>query len=43
MQPRQLVQAWVDAFNHANVDALAGFYAEEAISQKIAELEQVGV
>ncbi len=35
MQPCQLVQAWVDAFNHADVDVLAGFYAEEAINHQV--------
>jgi uncharacterized protein (TIGR02246 family) len=37
MQPRQLVQAWVDAFNHADVDALADLYAEEAINHQVPE------
>ncbi len=37
MQPCQLVQAWVDAFNRADVDALAGFYAEEAINHQVPE------
>jgi hypothetical protein len=34
MQPHQLVQASVDAFNHADVDGLAGLYAEEAINHR---------
>ena len=37
MEPRQLVQAWVDAFNRADVDALAAFYAEDAINHQVAE------
>lgn len=37
MQPRHLVQAWVDAFNRADVDALADFYAEDAINHQVAE------
>lgn len=37
MQPRQLIHAWVDAFNRADPDALAGFYAEDAINHQVAE------
>jgi limonene-1,2-epoxide hydrolase len=37
MKPRQLVQAWVEAFNRADVDALAAFYAEDAVNHQIAE------
>lgn len=37
MQLRQLVQAWLDAFNQADVDALAGFYAEAAINHQVPE------
>jgi ketosteroid isomerase-like protein len=37
MQPRDLVHAWVDAFNRGDVDALADFYAEEAINHQVAE------
>lgn len=37
MEPRELVQAWVDAFNRADVDALAAFYAEDAINHQVAE------
>ena len=37
MQPRQLVQAWVDAFNRADADALAAFYAEDAVNHQVAE------
>lgn len=37
MQPRQLVEAWVDAFNRADADALAAFYANDAINHQIAE------
>jgi len=31
MQPRQLVHAWVDAFNRADADALAAFYSHDAV------------
>jgi limonene-1,2-epoxide hydrolase len=37
MTPRQLVRAWVDAFNRADVDALAAFYAEDAVNHQVAE------
>jgi len=42
MQPRHLVQAWVDAFNRADVDALADFYAEDAINHQVAESQVQG-
>jgi len=34
--PRDLVIAWVDAFNRAAADELAAFYAEDAINQQVA-------
>lgn len=37
MQPRQLVHAWVQAFNRADVKTLAGFYAEDAINHQVAD------
>ena len=37
MQPRQLVRAWVEAFNRADVEALAAFYTEDAINHQVAE------
>jgi limonene-1,2-epoxide hydrolase len=37
MTPKQLVAAWVEAFNRRDVDALAGFYAENAINHQVAE------
>jgi hypothetical protein len=37
MKPRQLVQAWVDAFNRADPDALAAFYSEHATNHQVAE------
>lgn len=42
MKPRQLVQDWVDAFNRADVEALAAFYADEAINHQVAESPVVG-
>jgi hypothetical protein len=37
MKPRELVQAWVEAFNRADVDALAAFYSKTAINHQVAE------
>jgi len=37
MQPRELVVAWVEAFNRADVDALASFYQENATNHQVAE------
>lgn len=37
MKPREVVQAWVDAFNRADVDALADFYTEDAVNHQVAE------
>ncbi len=37
IQPRHLVQAWVDAFNRADPDALAAFYTEDAVNHQVAE------
>lgn len=37
MMPRDLVEAWVAAFNRAEADALAAFYAEDAVNHQVAE------
>jgi limonene-1,2-epoxide hydrolase len=37
MRPKQLVKLWVDAFNRADVSALAALYAEDAINHQVAE------
>lgn len=37
MKPRELVKAWVDAFNRADADGLAAFYAEHAVNHQVAE------
>lgn len=37
MRPKALVQAWVDAFNAADAELLASFYAEDAINHQVAE------
>jgi limonene-1,2-epoxide hydrolase len=37
LKPRELVQRWVDAFNRADCDALASFYADDAVNHQVAE------
>ena len=37
MKPRELVVAWVEAFNRSDTPALASFYAEAAINHQVAE------
>lgn len=36
-RPGELVRAWVDAFNRADANALAEFYAEDAVNHQVAE------
>lgn len=38
MSPRDLVLAWVEAFNRADVDALASMYTENAVNHQVAEI-----
>ncbi len=37
MMPRELVKAWVEAFNRRDANALAAFYAENAVNHQVAE------
>ena len=37
MRPKELVKAWVEAFNRADVSTLASFYSESAINHQVAE------
>jgi limonene-1,2-epoxide hydrolase len=37
MKPKDVVRAWVDAFNRADVEALTSFYHEGAINHQVAE------
>ena len=37
MTPKQLVRAWVEAFNRADADALAAFYTDDATNHQVAE------
>ena len=37
MKPRELVSAWVEAFNKADAQALINFYSETAINHQVAD------
>ncbi|MDR3720018.1 MAG: nuclear transport factor 2 family protein [Candidatus Acidoferrales bacterium] len=37
MRPKEVVGAWVEAFNRADVEALTNFYREDAINHQVAE------
>jgi hypothetical protein len=37
MSPRELVKAWVRAFNLGDADALAAFYSADAVNHQVAE------
>jgi ketosteroid isomerase-like protein len=42
MTPREIVQAWFDAFNRADADELAAFYTEDAFNHQVAEQPVAG-
>ena len=42
MKPRELVQAWVEASNRADVDVLTSFYSSDATNHQVAESPVVG-
>lgn len=37
MKPRDVVKAWVEAFNRADVDSITQLYAEDAVNHQVAE------
>ena len=37
MSPKQIVERWVEAFNNADAESIAGFYAADAINHQVAE------
>ncbi len=37
MSPREIVKAWVEAFNRADVEALTNFYRADAINHQVAD------
>lgn len=36
MQPKELVELWVKAFNEGDADKISSFYAEDAINHQVA-------
>jgi ketosteroid isomerase-like protein len=36
MQPKEVVQAWVEAFNQADAELIATCYSESAINHQVA-------
>lgn len=41
-QPREVVEAWVAAFNRGDADAVAAFYTDDAINHQVAEAPVAG-
>jgi hypothetical protein len=37
VNPKSVIQAWIDAFNRADVEAISSFYHEDAINHQVAE------
>jgi hypothetical protein len=37
MGPKEVVEKWVEVFNRADADALAGFYAEDAVNHQVVQ------
>jgi limonene-1,2-epoxide hydrolase len=42
MQARELVKQWVEAFNQADPDSLAAFYAEDAVNHQVVREPVIG-
>jgi limonene-1,2-epoxide hydrolase len=42
MSPREILEKWIDAFNRADVEALADLYAENATNHQVANEPVVG-
>ena len=42
MEPRELVREWVAAFNRADAEAVAAFYAADAINHQVMRAPLVG-
>jgi ketosteroid isomerase-like protein len=42
MEPREVVQTWVEAYNRADVEALANLYNESATNHQVADTPVVG-
>lgn len=42
MRPKEIVQAWVEAFNRGDADELASFYGDDAVNHQVALEPVVG-
>ncbi|WP_394202435.1 nuclear transport factor 2 family protein [Shewanella waksmanii] len=42
MEPEQIVQRWVDAFNQGDAETIANFYSEHAVNHQVANEPVVG-
>jgi len=42
LQPKEIVQNWVEAFNAGDADKLASFYAEDAVNHQVANEAVIG-
>ncbi|MCL1038214.1 nuclear transport factor 2 family protein [Shewanella submarina] len=42
MEPKQIVQRWVECFNRGDAEAIAEFYSEDAINHQVANEPVVG-
>jgi limonene-1,2-epoxide hydrolase len=42
MLPKEILEKWIDAFNRADVETLANFYAEDAINHQVANEPVIG-
>ena len=42
MQPKELVQSWVNAFNEGNAEKISALYADDAINHQVANEPVVG-
>ena len=42
MKPKQIIEAWVEAFNQGDADAVANFYHDDAVNHQVANEPVVG-
>ena len=42
MTPKSLIEAWVKAFNEADIELMISYYADDAINHQVANKEVVG-
>jgi hypothetical protein len=42
MRPKEVVAAWVEAFNRGNAGEMASFYAEDAVNHQIVRAPTIG-